>query len=153
MQGRRARAREGVTSRRISQAPASGNRPRPGAAEADRGAESHASAPYRAIWEAARRIPRGRVATYGQIASLAGLPRQPRLAGYALHGLPDGSKVPWHRVVNAQGRISPRSSGPLGGGEAIQRRLLEREGVRFDRSGRIDLSRYQWKPRTRAKEA
>ena len=87
------------------------------------------------------------MATYGQIAALAGLPRQPRLAGYALHGLPDGSTVPWHRVVNAQGRISPRASGPLAGGETIQRKLLEREGVRFDALGRIDLSRYQWKPR------
>jgi methylated-DNA-protein-cysteine methyltransferase-like protein len=107
---------------------------------------------YAAIWAVARRIPRGRVATYGQIAALAGFPRQPRLAGYAMHGLPDDSRVPWHRVVNAQGKISPRSGGLLGGGESVQRAMLEREKVRFDRQGRIDLARYQWRPRTRRKQ-
>lgn len=104
------------------------------------------------MWSVAQRIPRGRVATYGQIASLAGFPRQPRLAGYAMHALPEGSKVPWHRVVNAQGRISARSDSSLCGGDAIQRILLEREGVRFDPLGRIDLARYQWRPRARCKQ-
>lgn len=91
-----------------------------------------------------RRIPRGRVATYGQIAELAGLGRQPRLVGYALAALPDDAPVPWHRVVNAQGRVSPRATP---GADRLQRALLEREGVRFDRSGRLDLERHRWRPR------
>lgn len=89
-----------------------------------------------------RRIPRGRVATYGQVAALAGFPRQPRLAGYALRHAGDGT--PWHRVVNAQGRISPRADPD---GIPRQRTLLKAEGVRFDTGGRIDLRRYQWRPR------
>src|ERR1044071_10045232 len=76
-------------------------------------------------------IPRGRVATYGQIARLAGLPGQARLVGYALHALPAGTSVPWQRVVNAQGAISTRSAGV-----SPQRRILESEGVRFDSRGR-----------------
>jgi methylated-DNA-protein-cysteine methyltransferase-like protein len=91
------------------------------------------------------RIPRGRVATYGQVASLAELPRQARLVGYAMHGLPGGSRLPWHRVVNAQGRVSARSE--PGPSEGLQRHLLEEEGVVFDLSGRIDLRRYRWRPR------
>ncbi|HJP60647.1 MAG TPA: MGMT family protein [Gemmatimonadaceae bacterium] len=87
------------------------------------------------------RIPRGRVATYGQIARLAGLAGQARLVGYAMHALPTGSKIPWHRVINAKGEISiPGESGTR------QHRLLEREGVRFDARGRIALSTYQWRP-------
>jgi methylated-DNA-protein-cysteine methyltransferase related protein len=93
-----------------------------------------------------RRIPRGRVATYGQIAALAGLPRQPRLVGYALSALPDDSTVPWQRVVNAQGAISARAEGP--GAGVVQRLRLEREGVAFDARGRLSLERYQWRPRT-----
>jgi len=96
------------------------------------------------IHAAVRRIPRGRVATYGQIALLAGLGRQPRLVGYALAALPAASDVPWHRVVNAAGRVSPRASP---GADSLQRALLEREGVRFDARGRIDLTRFRWKPR------
>jgi methylated-DNA-protein-cysteine methyltransferase-like protein len=91
-----------------------------------------------------RRIPRGRVATYGQIAALAGLPRHARHVGYALHGLPDGTRVPWHRVVNASGRISLRR----GAGPGVQRALLEREGVVFQSSGAISLARFRWEPRT-----
>ena len=102
---------------------------------------------YRDIWEVVRRIPRGRVATYGQIAALAGRPGQPRLVGYAMHNVPEGSAIPWHRVINSQGRISLRSGDPLICGEQIQQVLLRREGVRFDRAGRCDLSRYQWRPR------
>ncbi len=99
----------------------------------------------RRIYDTVRRIPRGRVATYGQVAELAGLAGHARQVGYALNGLPEGSDVPWHRVLNAQGRIS------LGGGRGfgeVQRKLLEREGVRFDRAGRVDLAVYRWKPRT-----
>ena len=96
---------------------------------------------HRRIHDTVSRIPRGRIATYGQIARVAGLPGQARLVGYALHALPARSSVPWHRVVNAQGAISIRS-----GHETNQRRLLEREGVRFDSRGRIALSKFQWRP-------
>jgi len=103
---------------------------------------------YQRIYAVVRRIPRGRVATYGQVAELAGLPGHARQVGYALHALPEGSAVPWQRVVNARGEIPPRASGF----EGPQRRLLEREGVRFDARGRIDLARYGWgAPRARAK--
>lgn len=96
------------------------------------------------IYSVVRRIPRGRVATYGQVATLARLPRQPRLVGYALHALPNGSDVPWQRVINARGEVSPRAQP---GFEAVQHQLLEAEGVAFDRRGRVDLARYRWTPR------
>lgn len=89
-----------------------------------------------------RRIPRGRVATYGQVSALAGFPRQPRLAGYALRR--SGHGVPWHRVINAQGRISPRADPD---GIPRQRALLQAEGIRFGPGGRVDLARFQWRPR------
>ena len=92
-----------------------------------------------------RRIPRGRVATYGQVAELAGMPRQPRVVGYALHSLPNGTPVPWHRVINAQGRVSARAGQPAGSLE--QRMLLEGEGVTFDARGRVSLARYRWRVR------
>lgn len=96
---------------------------------------------HQRIHDVVARIPRGRVATYGQIARIARLPGQARLVGYALHALPAGSRLPWQRVVNAQGAISV-------GGEsgARQRKLLEGEGVRFDGRGRIDLKKFQWRP-------
>lgn len=103
-----------------------------------------ASDAYRRIWEMVERIPSGRVATYGQIASLVGRPRHARQVGYALHNLPDGTDVPWHRVVNAQGRVSPRASP---GWDGLQRVLLAEEGVTFDADDRIDLGRYRWEPR------
>ena len=99
------------------------------------------------IYETVKRIPRGRVATYGQIAALAGLRDHARQVGYALHALPERSGVPWHRVVNAQGRVSLAAETD---GALIQRRLLEKEGVRFSRLGVIDLDRYRWRPRGRA---
>jgi len=98
---------------------------------------------YERIWAVVRRIPAGRVATYGQVARVAGLGGSARLVGYALHALPErGKKVPWQRVLNAQGRISPRG---FAGAEQVQRRLLEREGVRFDGRDRVDLARFGWK--------
>lgn len=98
---------------------------------------------YQLIYATVRQIPKGRVATYGQIAELAGLPRQARLVGYAMHALPARSTVPWHRVVNAQGRISL----PLEvGSGAVQQKKLEKEGVKFSASGAIDLKRYRWEP-------
>jgi methylated-DNA-protein-cysteine methyltransferase related protein len=99
---------------------------------------------YQRIYAVVRRIPEGRVATYGQVASLAGLAGHARQVGYALHALPDGTAVPWHRVVNANGGISLRS---MPGGELVQRGLLEREGIRLDPSGRIPLARVRWLPR------
>jgi methylated-DNA-protein-cysteine methyltransferase related protein len=104
------------------------------------------SSMYSHIYAAVARIPKGKVATYGQIALLAGLPRRARLVGYALSALTDRS-VPWHRVVNARGEISERSDG--GDGETVQRLRLEREGVVFDANGRIDLRRYGWHPESR----
>ena len=98
---------------------------------------------YQSFYLAVGMIPRGRVATYGQIATLAGWPGHARQVGYALHGLPQGSDVPWQRVVNAQGRVSPRASP---GWEGFQRQLLIEEGVVFDSSGRIDLKRFLWQP-------
>jgi methylated-DNA-protein-cysteine methyltransferase-like protein len=90
------------------------------------------------IYAAVRRIPAGRVATYGQIADVAGLPRQARQVGYALHQCP--KTLPWHRVINAQGRIAlpPDSTSAL-----TQRRRLEDEGIVF-LNGRVDLTRYRW---------
>jgi len=103
-----------------------------------------ASSTYRRIWAVVARIPHGRVATYGQVAALAGFPRHARLAGYALHALPLGSRIPWHRVVNAKGETSPRRDGS--GHEHLQRAMLRREGIRFDRGGRLDLAARRWKP-------
>lgn len=91
----------------------------------------------------ARKIPFGRVATYGQIAALAGLPGHGRQVGYAMSALPYGTDVPWQRVINAQGRVSKRAD-PWS--EGLQRNLLEAEGVTFDRGGRVALRRYQWRP-------
>lgn len=93
-----------------------------------------------------RRIPRGRVATYGQVARLAGLPTHARLVGYALAALPAATAVPWHRVLNARGAVSLRREGI--GPTVEQRLLLEREGVRFDAAGRVPLDRYAWRPRS-----
>jgi len=87
-------------------------------------------------------IPAGRVATYGQVAEEAGLPRRARLVGTALRHLTGDSGVPWHRVVNAQGRISDR---PRPDAVTEQRTLLEDEGVVFTTSGRIDLEKFGWR--------
>ena len=105
-----------------------------------------ASSSYPKIYAAVSRIPKGRVATYGQIAALAGLPRQARLVGYAMHALPADSDVPWHRVVNAAGKISLRADAL--GHDELQAQLLRREGVRFV-NGAIPLARFIWQPRSR----
>lgn len=96
---------------------------------------------YQKIYGVVRRIPRGRVATYGQIAELAGLEGHARQVGYALHALPSGTGIPWHRVINARGEISARSGSDWG---ELQRLLLEGEGVSF-KDDCIDLKRYRWK--------
>lgn len=93
------------------------------------------------VFAVVRRIPSGRVATYGQVARLAGLGSHARQVGYALHALPDNSTVPWHRVVNAKGLVSRRS----GGDSAIEQRFrLAKEGVLFSRGGAIDLGKHRW---------
>ena len=106
-------------------------------------AQAREPSTHDAILAVVRRIPRGRVATYGQIAALAGLARQPRLVGYALHALPTSTAVPWHRVINARGMVSIRSDGAA---SVSQQLLLEREGVHFDGRGRVSLERHQWRP-------
>ena len=92
------------------------------------------------VWQVVSSIPSGCVATYGQIADLAGEPRRARHVGRVLGSLPHGSKLPWHRVVNASGR----SSLPGAAGEEQRRRLCN-EGVRFRQSA-LSLSRYRWEP-------
>lgn len=99
---------------------------------------------YRKIYEVVRRIPRGRVTTYGDVARLAGLSGQARQVGYALAALGD-RQLPWQRVVNAAGRISFPAGSELA---ELQRGLLEDELVEFDAAGRIDLARFRWRPRT-----
>ncbi|HWK88389.1 MAG TPA: MGMT family protein [Longimicrobium sp.] len=98
---------------------------------------------YARIYAVVRKVPRGRVATYGQVAERAGLPGHARQVGYALHALAD-DRVPWHRVVNAQGCISARKYEP--GGSLLQRIRLEEEGVEFDARGRIPLKKFGWRP-------
>jgi methylated-DNA-protein-cysteine methyltransferase related protein len=102
---------------------------------------------YALIWSVVKQIPKGRVATYGQIATLAGLDGHARQVGYALHNLPPRSPVPWHRVVNARGEISPRTAGDS---HELQRMLLEAEGVEFTLEGRLDLGRYRWERKMKA---
>jgi len=99
---------------------------------------------YEQIYAVVCRIPHGRVATYGQVAELAGLGGHARQVGYALHALRPASRVPWQRVVNAQGRVSARSEF---GTEQLQRTLLEQEGVCFGLNERIDLVAHGWRPR------
>ncbi len=95
------------------------------------------------IYEIVGQIPFGRVATYGQIAALAGNPRLSRVVGYALHVNPDPEGIPCYRVVNRFGEVSPRFA--FGGGE-IQRGLLEAEGIEFSADGKINLEKYIWTP-------
>jgi methylated-DNA-protein-cysteine methyltransferase related protein len=95
---------------------------------------------YEVIWKLVNKIPFGKVATYGQIADLAGLDGHARFVGYALHGTPRTITIPWHRVINSQGKIS--LSGPSA---QRQRKLLEAEKIVFSPSGKIDLKKYGWR--------
>ena len=95
-----------------------------------------------AICAVVRRIPRGWVATYGQVATMAGMPRRARLVGRVLQRLDPKTNVPWHRVVNAKGEVSFSLS--RNGGDILQRRLLEKEGIKFDARNRLDLERNRW---------
>ncbi len=94
--------------------------------------------PRERIWQIVHQIPRGRVATYGQIAALAGMPSHARLVGRTLSDLPAGSSLPWHRVINAQGRITNPDP-------KRQRARLEAEGVTLIK-GRVELRHYRWEP-------
>jgi methylated-DNA-protein-cysteine methyltransferase related protein len=100
---------------------------------------------YDTIYAIVRQIPKGRVATYGQVAELAQLYGQARLVGYALFRVSaSASEIPWHRVINAKGEIS-YSSLRLGA-DYLQRSLLEDEGIEFSQNGKVNLRRYQWQP-------
>ena len=98
---------------------------------------------YDEIYEVVRRIPRGRVTTYGHVAALSGKPRAARTVGWALHALPEESDVPWQRVINRRGAISIAK---IGLPPEFQRALLRAEGVRFRKDGTVDLARYGWRP-------
>jgi len=95
---------------------------------------------YLRIQGIVRQIPAGRVSTYGQVAQLAG-GCTARMVGYAMASLPEGTDVPWQRVINARGRISPHG---MGYGSILQRQLLEEEGVRFSPDGVIDRNLFFW---------
>ena len=107
------------------------------------------SALYDRFYAVVRRIPRGRVASYGQVAELAGLPGRARQVGYALRALPADTVLPWHRVVDARGRLSPRADPD---GIRYQRYLLEKERVEFGEDDRIPLERFGWRPRGARRE-
>ena len=95
------------------------------------------------IWQVVALIPPGRVTTYGEVARQAGLPGAARRVGRALRTLPAGTRIPWHRVINARGRLSLPEEGT---GHQTQRKRLEGEGVVFRTNGSIDLRRYGWLP-------
>ena len=94
---------------------------------------------FEKIYEVVKNIPYGKVATYGQVALLAGNSRWARVVGYALHNNPDPQNIPCHRVVNREGRVA---SGYAFGGSGIQRELLEKEGIVFEADGHIDLHKF-----------
>ncbi len=96
---------------------------------------------FEKIYEVVKQIPKGAVASYGQIAMLAGNPRWARVVGYALHANPDPDSIPCYRVVTKDGRTSKSFAF---GGENIQRRLLEKEGIEFTKDGRVEMEKFQW---------
>jgi methylated-DNA-protein-cysteine methyltransferase related protein len=95
---------------------------------------------YERIYAVVRQIPVGKVASYGQIARLTG-GCTARMVGYAMASVPEKSDVPWQRVINSQGKISPRG---VGFGSQVQQMALEDEGVEFDAQNRVDLKRFGW---------
>ena len=95
---------------------------------------------YQEIYDLVRQIPKGKVATYGQVAKVLGRCTA-RMVGYAMAALPWGTDVPWQRVINYKGGISPRAHGD---GSIRQRKLLVAEGVRFDSKGRVDFKKVRW---------
>ena len=109
--------------------------------ESARGAQGAGN--YQRIYSTVRLVPPGTVATYGQIAAETGLPGHARQVGYALHALHGEHDVPWHRVINAKGEVSPRSDPEY---PDLQRKLLEAEGIVFDPKGRVSLKLFRWQP-------
>jgi methylated-DNA-protein-cysteine methyltransferase-like protein len=99
-----------------------------------------ADSPFPLVWKLVRRIPRGRVATYGQLSALIERRLTPIGVGWAIRAAPDGA-IPWHRVINASGAVSTDREHP-----GLQRAMLEAEGVKFDREGRVHLDKYGWTP-------
>ena len=97
---------------------------------------------YDLIYAVVRQIPYGQVATYGQVAELAGLVGKPRVVGYALYRVTDADAIPWHRVINAKGEVS--RSPHRNGTDYLQQSLLEDEGIEFDEAGKLSLDRYRW---------
>ncbi|AZB73083.1 MGMT family protein [Synechococcus elongatus] len=108
---------------------------------------------YDQIYAVVRQIPVGCVATYGQVATLAGLAGKPRVVGYALYRVAPSltDTIPWHRVVNARGEVS--MSALRHGSDYLQRHLLEAEGIEFDSQGRLSLHRYRWQPDSAASQS
>lgn len=96
---------------------------------------------YEKVYEIVKKIPCGRVASYGQIAMMAGNPRASRAVGQALHHNPSQKEIPCHRVVNREGRLAPAFA--FGGTDA-QRQLLRCEGIAFDDDGYVDMKKYAW---------
>lgn len=94
---------------------------------------------YQRIYAVVRKIPRGKVASYGQIARIVG-GCSAQMIGFAMAGLGSNTDVPWQRVINVKGTISPR----IGFGGLLQRELLEEEGVEFDTQGRVDFEKFGW---------
>jgi methylated-DNA-protein-cysteine methyltransferase related protein len=98
---------------------------------------------YSKIYDVVKQIPPGQVATYGQVAELAGLIGKPRVVGYALFRVTQDMEIPWHRVINAQGMVSRSSL--RDGNDDLQQFLLESEGIVFEK-GKLDLGKYRWRP-------
>ncbi len=95
---------------------------------------------FQKIYTIILRIPKGKVATYGQIATMAGNPRAARTVGWALNNSPDNLKLPWHRVISSKG-VSSLSTLTE---RRLQQALLEQEGIHFNRNGKTNLDKYQW---------
>jgi len=98
---------------------------------------------FKKIYETVKKIPKGKVATYGQVATLSGNPHWSQVVGYALHANPNPDEIPCYRVVNRYGELSKAFAF---GGDKTQRLLLEMDGVEFLDTGNVDLEKYQWRP-------
>ncbi len=96
-----------------------------------------------AVLEVVARVPEGRLVSYGQVAALAGHPRRPRQVGMILRGLPEGTELPWQRVVNNQGYVPSKGRW---WGAMVQIERLRAEGIEVDEAGNLDLARYRWNP-------
>jgi len=105
------------------------------------GRETKGEGFFQRVYDMVAQIPYGKVATYGQIALYLGYPRAARTVGWALHALPEGTEIPWHRVINSQGRVSTSC---LTHSADLQRAMLEEEGIVFDERGLVDFALYRW---------